>query len=491
MFYFPRELMANFLIKCRTDYYQEIRYISQYIFEEVYGFNIEITDSNDKRIEITITSAGNKKKLKLANTLFSAPKNIWLKPDSLPETPLKKISTKNECFGENQLPPELPVIYGEALDNGSFFKIEKDNIQTGLDIFGSAFFMLTRYEELVKKDRDIHDRFPIEAALSYQEKFNEIPIVNCYIEILWRLIKRLWGEIERKKRDYRIFVSHDVDNPLSFAWQSFASSLRASAGDLLKRKKPMASIKRLLIFAISKTGYFNRQQGVAKNILRIDPGYNLDWIMNTNREFGIVGRFNFIAGHTGGKIDGFYSLEWNWIKDLLKLVDKFGGEIGLHPSYKTYKNPKATRDELDNLRNTLKISGIKQNALGGRQHFLRWSNPETWQNWEDAGLAYDSTLGFAECPGFRCGICYEYPVFNLLTRQQLKLRERPLIVMDASILDYAAGTFPQLKRETFRFSKIVKDYNGDFTLLHHNCRLVTEEAKAAYREVLVQIAKDA
>ena len=47
-----------------------------------------------------------------------------------------------------------------------------------------------------------------------------------------------------------------------------------------------------------------------------------------------------------------------------------------------------------------------------RQHYLRWRAPTTWQNWEDAGLDYDSTVGYADHVGFRAGTCYEYPIFN-------------------------------------------------------------------------------
>jgi hypothetical protein len=52
--------------------------------------------------------------------------------------------------------------------------------------------MLTRYEEVVKSDRDEHDRYLATASLDYQEGFLERPIFNEYLEILWACIKRLW-----------------------------------------------------------------------------------------------------------------------------------------------------------------------------------------------------------------------------------------------------------------------------------------------------------
>ena len=92
-----------------------------------------------------------------------------------------------------------------------------------------------------------------------------------------------------------------------------------------------------------------------------------------------------------------------------------GHEIGLHPSYRTYLSPQQIKREFRILRHEAELAGIRQEQWGGRQHFLRWKAPDTWQGWEEAGLQYDSTLGYSDRPGFRCGTCYEYPVFNLRT----------------------------------------------------------------------------
>ena len=74
----------------------------------------------------------------------------------------------------------------------SYYAESDGGIQLGLDIFGSVFFMITRYEEVVKSDRDEYDRFPAAASLAYQEGFLDRPIVNEYLEILWTCMKRLW-----------------------------------------------------------------------------------------------------------------------------------------------------------------------------------------------------------------------------------------------------------------------------------------------------------
>ena len=69
--------------------------------------------------------------------------------------------------------------------------------------------------------------------------------------------------------------------------------------------------------------------------------------------------------------------------------------------------------------------GIQQAQLGGRQHYLRWKTPDTAIAWDAAGLDYDSTLAFADRGGFRCGVCYEFPMYDLKNRRPLNLLQRP------------------------------------------------------------------
>ena len=104
----------------------------------------------------------------------------------------------------------------------------------------------------------------------------------------------------------------------------------------------------------------------------------------------------------------------------------------------------------------------------GRQHYLRFAAPHTWQVWDDAGMAWDSTLGYPEAEGFRCGICQDYPVFNFLTRKRLALREKPLIAMDVTLALYRQYT-PETAIERLQYlQRQVERHGGEFVLLWHN-----------------------
>jgi len=48
----------------------------------------------------------------------------------------------------------------------------------------------------------------------------------------------------------------------------------------------------------------------------------------------------------------------------------------------------------------------------GRMHFLRWQSPTSAHGREQAGIHYVSTLSYADRPGFRCGTCHLYQMFD-------------------------------------------------------------------------------
>ena len=131
--------------------------------------------------------------------------------------------------------------------------------------------------------------------------------------------------------------------------------------------------------------------------------------------------------------------------------------------------------------------GISQNHWGGRQHYLRWRTPDTFQIWNDAGLDYDSTLGYADAAGFRSGTCHEHPTFNAQTGQELRLLERPLIAIECSVMDLRYQNLGTTSA-AYKYFKHLKDtcqhYNGQFTLLWHNNRLANPDELALYWTVI-------
>lgn len=103
--------------------------------------------------------------------------------------------------------------------------------------------------------------------------------------------------------------------------------------------------------------------------------------------------------------------------------------------------------------------------------------------WDDNGLDYDSTLSYADRPGFRCGTCREYPLYDLHQHRPLRLRERPLIVMECSVIAeryLGLGYSDEALALMQRYRDVCHRFSGDFTLLWHNSHLGSEADRRFY-----------
>lgn len=437
------------------NYQPERRYIISVLLREFLGlkFRIIATDRHD----VSIT-AGDDQELVITDKLFRLPESLWLQPESLPRQPSKKWDLYRTDLVAQTVSGEIPVIYGLDPEAPDFFFVKKDCIFLGLDILGSAFFMLTRYEEVVKTDRDEHDRFPATASLAYQENFLDRPIVNEYLEILWACIRRLWPYLKRKPRTYQVKPTHDVDTPFLYAFDlDLKSFFLSTVGDVFVRKSPKLAVQRVVRWSLVNAGRYDA-----------DPYNTFDWLMDQSERNGLQSAFYFIGSRNGHICEGKYDVAHPKIRELLRRIHERGHEIGIHPNYFTYNDALSIEQEMAALRNVLDKEEISDQVRGGRQHYLRWRNPATWRSWEEAGLEYDSTLGFADRAGFRCGVCYDYPVFDLKKRTPLRLREVPLIVMDGTIFKYMAMDLAKAADYVSFLKNNCKLFEGTFVFLWHN-----------------------
>jgi len=337
------------------------------------------------------------------------------------------------------------------------------------DMFSASFFMLTRWEEYVNKNRDSHNRFPATESLAYKEGFLDRPIVNESLEALKRKLLDLDKNLIFKKRKFEFIITHDVDMSQIIKVSPY-KIIKKSLGDLLKRNKFTTAF-------IEPLEYFLPYLGLKK-----DPYDTFDYLMDISEKSGVKSHF-FFMGKGLTKFDNMYDSNDAFIKKLILKIKEREHYIGIHPTYNAYNNDKQFKIEKKELETNLATS-----ISFGREHFLRFEVPTTWQIWEDNDMKWDSTMSYADKEGFRCGVCYEYSVFNVLTRRKLKLKEKPLIVMEGSFISYQPSISSQeMESNIVSLINEVKKYNGEFVFLWHNSSfntLMWKKYKYIYERVL-------
>ena len=314
----------------------------------------------------------------------------------------KKLTVKDTFF--NKYPKDLEYLKAENIPKSI----------RELDSFATCFFMLSRWEEYVNKSRDTHNRFSATESLAYREGFLDRPIVNEIVEDLKSKLLELDSSLVFKKRAFELVLTHDVDE-VKF-WKSKKQLFRIMAGDILKRRDIKLALSRVKEYYL-----------VSKGKIR-DPFDTFDWLMERSEELGLKSRFYFMSGGVT-EYDNRYDITTQ--KELIEKIKRRGHKIGIHPSYNAYSDFEQFKKERELLEEVCECK-IDE----GREHYLRFEVPTTWQIWEDNGMKVDSTCGYADREGFRCGTGDEFSVFNILTREKLKLKEQPLIYMDDSTFFY-------------------------------------------------------
>jgi len=429
----------------------EVKWVAHVLLFEFLGidFHIKEDDIKDFRLE------HDNKTLQFPNCFLKQVIKKWLQPCTLPQLPLETWDIKASGLVVPSVTEPLPILFGKPE-----IEISENKIRMGVDILGTAFFMLSRYEEVVQKDRDVYNRFAGITSLAHQANFLTRPIVDEYTDIFWSAIKLLWPRLRRKKTEFKIVPTHDVDRPFRFmfknTWQLFFNmgSAIIKRGDILS--------------ALTAPRSWSR---VRRGHLDEDPFNTFNKLMDWSEKKGLVSEFYFMADFETGKFHSDYNIHHPAIRQLLKTIHERGHIIGLHPSYNSYNNPDMITNEFISLIQVCQKEKIHQDQWGGRQHYLRWDNNHTPIALEQAGLDYDSTLVYPDKVGFRCGTCMEYPMYSIYDRRELKVREKPMIVMDQTLYDESdyenlsdiegALIIDDLKSNCKRM-------NGSFIFLWHN-----------------------
>lgn len=449
----------------------EREYVFGVLLGEWLGLDWECLEACDTYVSLRM--AGDPQELRLPDSFFGRADQDWLGQRSLPQLPL---ATWDTAELEADLPlilPSVPVIFGDA--HPAVFRNE-NVLGLPIDVFGSAFFMLTMYEEIVLPDRDSYDRFPSWASIAGREGFLDRPIIDEYLEIFWAAMTQLWPSLIRRPRKFSMILSHDVDRPARYAFAPPGKLLRRMAGDVLRRGQVSS-------FLIALRHRF----GVRSTLPPNDPANTFDWIMDLSERRGFRSAFYFMCGRTNPAMDADYEPEHPAIRDLLRRVHSRGHEIGLHPSFDTYLDPGSLAVEANRLRRVCAEEGISQEQWGGRMHYLRWRHPETLNAWGLAELDYDSTLGYADCAGFRCGTCHEYASFDAQNGIAIRTRTRPLVAMESSVMAEPymnLGTGDEALRCFERLKNACRVVQGNFTLLWHNSEFDSVEKRDLYQELL-------
>lgn len=342
------------------------------------------------------------------------------------------------------------------------------------DSLSLIFHLLSGAEEIDTGLRDERERFDGKRGVLCMLGLADAPVVDGLAADLLADLRSTWPGLPDLDRHSGIEVTHDVDAPFLYAFSGLRGAARAILSDAKGRDPSLRQLRNWL-------------SGVRG--ADVDDPYDVfDWLMNQSERRGQISTFYFIAGRSGGRLDGDYDIRSPRMRRLVARVIERGHKIGLHPSYNAFRSQEIIRAEKETLLSVASDAGWAGETVPVRMHYLRFDPVKTPGILDDVGFAFDSTLAFAHRAGFRRGTARDFRLWDWCRERPTSLVERPLVAMDASLYkaDYEGLTPSEAEVRLEHLSRQVRAHGGTLTLLWHNNFFSSPRHRVAYEAILDQ-----
>jgi len=412
------------------------KYTFQLVFKQVLGQSIEYT--NDKIV------FKNAQIPKINYSSFPISDDIFFKNTTI-------------LFENNIQKQEIEVRNWKHLKAFFFHNHQKSILP--FDPFAMIFFLVSRYEEYLSTDRDIHDRFQASSSLAFQHDFLEEPLVDQLAFVIRDILQSKYNHLEFMISSFSITPTYDIDYAWSYLHKGWKRTIGATMRDAIK--SPKNFIQRLQVMFLNKT----------------DPYFTFDYLNNFHQKndlnpiyFLLVGEYGMYDKNISIKNEAFQQL-------ILQLSDQHS--IGIHPSYQSNADVKTLQQEKEQL-----TSLLKSKITRSRQHFLKLKFPDTYQNLIDIGIQSEYSMGYAERVGFRASIARPFFWFDLTTNRTTDLQVFPFQVMDVTLKNYMKLSPSLAILKTKEILEKVEAVQGHFISIWHNNSLCEQDGWEGWRTVL-------
>ncbi len=277
------------------------------------------------------------------------------------------------------------------------------------DIISAAFYLLSGWQEYFSTERDAHGRFPYAASVQARYGFVALPAVNYYFDVLKTALAHATGRALPLRRGpggapFAACITHDVD------------SLHGGWGTAARHRLRQGQLPQLLKLLWRRA---RRRPG---------PWDNLELVQAETARYGAPSTF-FILGDARPAPNGVPNADYDArapaFRARLGRLAAAGAEIASHGSYGTAHDAARVAGE--------RAALGPPAPRGNRFHYLCWGPARTPGALAEAGVGYDSTLGFAEHYGFRHSYCRPFFPFDFERGRAAGFLEIPLNVMDATL----------------------------------------------------------
>ncbi|MBK7475941.1 MAG: polysaccharide deacetylase family protein [Haliscomenobacter sp.] len=335
------------------------------------------------------------------------------------------------------------------------------------DLPSMCFYLLSRYEEYLPFSPDRFGRFSAEQSQLGRLNILEYPLVDLWANALKKKLQERWPGLPFKTRTYRFLPTYDIDVAWAFRHRSLWRHFLASARDAAKGNWENLA-RRLQVLAGKKP----------------DPFDVYGFLNQEHRKRGLRPEYFFLVGNYGAYDTNLHHKN-KAFQDLIRSLSQ-KAFVGLHPSMASNDRQGRLEEEKRRLE---RITGAE--VWRARQHYLKLSLPATYRRLLQVGISKDYSMGFADAPGFRAGICGAFPWYDLRSEQETALWVQPLHVMDGTLKNYLRLPVKEAIEKALLLANRCKEAEGVFCTLWHNSSLSERDGWEGWERVYLEILDEA
>lgn len=369
---------------------------------------------------------------------------IWIKPQGL----LKEQAMLNrQDFGIQRWKRITVLFYNQP------------GAPVPFDLFAAIFYLISRYEEYLPFQPDRHGRFPETASVAGQYQFLTSPVVDMW---LYHFGEILSGKgISLPPRHFQYRITFDIDMAWKYKHRGWLRHWGGHFRDLLR---------------LDFKGIHERTAVLQSK--KEDPYFSFPVLQQYHQTHSIHPIFFLLLGE-GSKYDRNIQGNHPGMQQfIIQLAKQY--ECGIHPSYQSHKAPEILKKEC-----RLFADATGQAVTKSRQHFIKYTLPETYRQLIQCGIREDYSMGYASSNGYRAGTSHSFLWYDLQKEEKTTLRIYPFAFMDATSLYYLHQQPEEALKEWKKLYLTLKAIGGCFTSIWHNYILSIDSPwLEAYKEAL-------
>ena len=343
----------------------------------------------------------------------------------------------------------LPEVKGTAEEAQLFPATGSDH---PFDIFSAVFYLVSRYEEYLPFTGDIYHRFPHTQSLAFRYQFLHYPVINKWVNDLALALNRKFPAFKTSTPKWKYLPTYDIDIAWAYRNKGFIRNL----GGWIK-SPGTARLKTLLN-------------------LTPDPFDSFSFLNSLHEQFNLHPIYFWLVAKKRGRLDRNISLENLSMQALIKEYAHHTN--GLHPSWYSHDHPSALGEEKQTLEELL-----NKKITYSRQHYLRFTLPETYDILLDTGITDEYSMGYGTTNGFRASTSSPFKWFNLLKNESTPLIVHPFCFMDANSFYEQKQNAEESYNELMTYKEACKREGGTLITIFHNNFLGTDPRHKGWREM--------